>query len=530
MFGRALLEYVYRGGIFAVCFAQVCVLYALRKRKDFPMRLKTVAALILSSAVVSTLQATDAIVRFNGSCGTWVYQQVHLYKTFNYTGLPPSTVIKVRNAANEEQATSSGFTTNSTGAGSITQDHGIVTTPTSGLPLGVDTVMADAAATDAFYGTTHVSVSGGRALTVQPFSHACPAEATTTIDITLTYTITGTVDPCASSCGSTHGVKSLYVPPRMPVHTLSVKKNGTQIASAASVADNLVGQLVQLPDALSVCNGDTLQFYVDGNAQGPPFTVTFHNAGSVESPICLADDITFSTFVTPTIDAANNHGTPTPPPGASPGSQPVVTPVPANPTPNPNSTPMTTTTATPATVVINRGGGGNVNSSAVAVTNAHDIYGPIVDRLSRDAETRMRDVYDGTRNALKDAADDSSHNSITTAMSTPAPVDHSAADSDLANTKTKLHGYVTTTTDRISTFSDAMNPSGKLVFPNIGVHSYSWPIAFSFPLGSSTVPVSFNLDLSPYADWIEIFRNLCLFALYLYFWVATVHTIRSGVA
>jgi hypothetical protein len=151
----------------------------------------------------------------------------------------------------------------------------------------------------------------------------------------------------------------------------------------------------------------------------------------------------------------------------------------------------------------------------VVVLNPSAIYQPIVDRIGESDSNRKRD----TRDALVQAGDDSGTTSVDGTFNTGTAPDTTQT---LEVTKTKVTGTITKAENLVTDIKGGLT-NKALTMPTVGTSALSF--AMTLPvLGALTV------NLTPYATWIGVMRNLCLFALYISWWWVTASVIRKGIA
>jgi hypothetical protein len=248
--------------------------------------------------------------------------------------------------------------------------------------------------------------------------------------------------------------------------------------------------------------GDT-QVYLSGTVPSgstQPITVTANFDGPFPKPSSVNASPT--PIPLPTTS-------PTPMVTVTPYSEPSATPFPTPvTTPFPTATPPTIT-ASPAEVMRNDNG---TASGQVHLTNAKDIYGPIVDAIKRidggggvpgqnpgDGSGVTGEMDLGT-NPVTQSADNSKHK-----LGDNLIKGQVAYDNTISSGKTKLA---------------SIQP---LTVPVVSGSKTSWAITLP-KLGAFTV------DISPYQTVITIMRSLLLMMLIMGTWFSTVKIIRSGIA
>lgn len=315
----------------------------------------------------------------------------------------------------------------------------------------------------------------------------------------------------AAVSGSASFLGALQVGKNAKAHTLSLKYNGTQVATITSAVNSATPVNLQFPGGQYLQSvaytGDTYEWLVDGVSQGGVQTVTLSNIGTVEAPIWSFTS-TFASQI-PGGDA------PTPTPAATP-----------TPTAFPTATPQTG--STPNIITYSRGGGSG-NSTAVTVVNPQDIYNPIVADIDKTNTLLSQAAAAASpSNADVVAKLDEMEHSGTSAPGSATDT-HESADftgrGHLDDLQSSVDAGVTARNDVITNLTASANAfisdASALSGASFG-NTLVIPMPFSFighapAVGKIDLPDT--IDLSDWSGLIAMLREVLLWLLRIAFWV-----------
>jgi hypothetical protein len=243
-------------------------------------------------------------------------------------------------------------------------------------------------------------------------------------------------------------------------------------------------------------DGAVIESWTVGNCNGDPPAGNFFNHNSSTGSAC---EPTPTPTPTPTPEPSATPPIPTPTPGenyAPPNPTPPYQQPPSGGTNPPSNPPNPGTGSTPFPT---SSSDGNVH-----VTNANEIYKPIVDAINGtdQAPVGAPEINSGFETGLQPSA-------ITN--------DQTSTIQQSLDTGRAKHGEaVSSGTGKLESLQPLQLPSGIS-------NKMSWSIALP-KLGS------FVIDISPYASIISIMRALLLMVLLIGVWFSTVKIIRSAIA
>jgi hypothetical protein len=465
--------------------------------------------------VLSTLRATpDAITHWYPGVYTYNTQVPAITTVVNYQNLTPNAAVLVSFQSGNQAS----FTSNSSGTGTYTG----ATNSYRGYGLGTagqETNIANR--TIVGYSVGGVSqtgnASGGRWITTYQYEDASSqysysganndASSCTYPASNMVYSI----GPASTVSGPAQFAGAVKVPAHSASHNIGLKINGALVGTGTSTQVNSsVDQTATYGINRTVASGDTYEWVVDGFGQGVQ-TVSVTNTGSVENPVWNGGSYTLSVSV----QGGNLSGSPTPTPAATPPSA-------ATPTP-PGATPQPTAVSGSTPQVLLRNG---QTGQGVIIMNPQDIYKPITDAQATSDVNRKSDVREGVKDALSDTAaaagSGPSTNKIVDMGTAPTYTNHGEISKD------KVLSAVDQTVANRDNFKGTIDPATKkLVLPTgIGNKTLQW--TFQFNIAGKNQTMTFNLE--PYRTYINILRDLTLFAMYLAFWVWSAYTVRSAIA
>jgi hypothetical protein len=170
----------------------------------------------------------------------------------------------------------------------------------------------------------------------------------------------------------------------------------------------------------------------------------------------------------------------------------------------PSPTPPPTTNATPTNHVVGNGVAGNVY-----ISNASEIYGPIVQALNAQKAEDELDPGDGT--------------TVGADFNTGGNPVNQAAD----NKKWELDGKLQAGQGKVnstrSTITSKLATIQPITLPTVTGSQFTFPVTLPL-LGSLTI------DLTPYSSVIGVMRALLLMVALVGAWFASIKIIRSGIA